>query len=245
MDRPAESATLTTRLDTDIDTHIGTHIDADSDEVQNSKKMLSRFLIRYTFALQEVSTRIDILKQEFQTIHEYSPIEHVKQRIKTPESIMQKVKRRGYDWTIPSIRENIRDIAGIRVSCSFISDIYRVAGMLVQQPDITVVEFKDYIEQPKPNGYQSLHLTVLMPVYLSDRVESVYVEIQLRTVAMDFWASLEHKIYYKYNKEVPQHLRDELHEVAVDIDRLDKKMERIHKEMLAEKLGGSGEPRGL
>ncbi|MFN2310498.1 MAG: GTP pyrophosphokinase family protein [Spirochaetia bacterium] len=231
MNMPIEQVVLYPQLDAELNT--------DSEEARNSKKLLSRFLIRYTFALQEIGTRIDILKQEFLAIHEYSPIEHVTQRVKTPESILKKVQQRGYDWSIPSIRENIKDIAGIRVSCSFISDIYRVAGMLVQQPDITVIEYKDYIEQPKANGYQSLHITVLIPVYLSDRVENVYVEIQLRTVAMDFWATLEHKIYYKYNKEVPQHLRDEIHEVAVDIDRLDKKMERIHKEMEEQKFGGS------
>ena len=199
--------------------------------VQFERRQLTRFMLRYSLALKEVITRIEILKQEFESIHEYSPIEHLSQRVKTPESIVKKAAKIGCDLSIASIEANIRDIAGVRVSCSFVSDIYRVAGLLVQQPDIEVLEVKDYIEQPKPSGYRSLHLITRVPVYLSDRVERVQVEIQIRTIAMDFWASLEHKIHYKYHKDVPQRLRDELRETAADIERLDRKMEKIHKEM--------------
>ncbi len=188
-------------------------------------------MIRYNFALKEIGTRIDILKEEFESIHEYSPIEHVNRRIKTPESILRKVRRRGYQPTLEVIRERIKDIAGVRISCSFVSDIYRVASMLIQQPDIDVVDYEDYIETPKGSGYRSLHLVLLVPVYLSDRVERVPVEVQLRTIAMDFWASLEHKIYYKYNRDVPEHLLEGLLDAATDIERLDRKMEDIHKEM--------------
>lgn len=201
-----------------------------------TRQAFTRFMNRYRFALQEMSTRIDILKQEFQSMHEYSPIEHVKERMKTPDSILHKARRRGIALSMESIREHIRDIAGIRISCSFVNDIYRVASMLVQQDDLDVVEYKDYIEQPKPSGYRSLHLIVSVPVHLSDRVDSAYVEIQLRTVAMDFWASLEHKIYYKYAHDVPEHLLEELRSTAEDIDQLDHRMERIHREMQERKL---------
>lgn len=201
------------------------------EQLKAFRNSLTRFMMYYKFGMDEISTKIDILKQEFEYMHAYNPIEHVKSRLKSPENIFEKVHRKECDLTIESIRKNIRDIAGIRIICSFTSDIYRVAGMLMQQKDITIVEYKDYIEEPKPNGYQSLHLVVQVPVFMSDRVEQVYVEIQIRTIAMDFWASLEHKIYYKYDKEVPQKLRDDLKDAADTVAFLDQKMEGIHKEM--------------
>ncbi len=201
-----------------------------------TRQAFTRFMNGYRFALQEMSTRIDILRQEFQSMHEYSPIEHVKERLKTPDSILRKARRRGISLSMESIRAHVRDIAGIRVSCSFVNDIYRVASMLVQQDDLKVASYKDYIEEPKPSGYRSLHLVVSVPIHLSDRVDSVFVEIQLRTVAMDFWASLEHKIYYKYDRDVPEHLLESLRSTAEDIARLDRQMERIHREMQDRKL---------
>ena len=203
----------------------------DLEQLKAFRDSLARFMMYYKFGMQEVSTKIDILKQEFQYVHSYNPIEHVKSRLKSPQSILEKAQRKDYDLTVDSIRENVRDIAGIRIVCSFTSDIYRVAGMLMQQKDITVVDYEDYIEKPKPNGYQSLHLIIQVPVFMSDRMEKVFVELQIRTIAMDFWASLEHKIYYKYDKAVPQKLRDDLKEAADTISALDKKMEKIHKEM--------------
>ncbi|WP_214484865.1 GTP pyrophosphokinase family protein [Bacillus sp. SM2101] len=170
------------------------------------KKDLIRFMMSYKFALAEVSTKIDILKQEFQYIHDYNPIEHTNSRLKSPESILKKIERKGLDLSLTNIRENIMDIAGIRITCSFISDIYKIKDMLEQQKDITVIESKDYIKKPKSNGYQSLHLIIQIPIFMSDREDLVPVEIQIRTIAMDFWASLEHKIYYKYNKEIPQRM---------------------------------------
>ncbi|MFD2043504.1 GTP pyrophosphokinase family protein [Ornithinibacillus salinisoli] len=200
-------------------------------QTKTLKTDLIRFMMSYKFALQEVNTKIDVLKQEFQYIHDYNPIEHVKSRVKSPESILKKVQRKGYDLSLPCVRENIRDIAGIRITCSFISDIYEISNMLQQQKDITVVACKDYIKRPKPNGYRSLHLIIQIPIFMSDRVDHVYVEIQIRTIAMDFWASLEHKIYYKYKKEVPAEMLDELKEAANTATQLDKKMESIHKEI--------------
>ncbi|BAB05604.1 GTP pyrophosphokinase family protein [Halalkalibacterium halodurans] len=197
------------------------------------KTELTRFMMSYKFALQELNTKIDILKQEFQYIHDYNPIEHVSSRVKSPESIVNKIQRRGNDFTLESIRENVRDIAGIRITCSFESDIYTLSEQLMQQHDISVVETKDYIKNPKPNGYRSLHLILSIPIFMSDRVQDVYVEVQIRTIAMDFWASLEHKIYYKYNKNVPEHLLKELKDAAESAALLDQKMEKIQHEMSA------------
>lgn len=203
----------------------------DLEEIENLKKSLTRYMMYYKFGMEEISTKISILQQEFQYIHAYNPIEYVKSRLKTSQSIINKLHRRGYEFSIDSIRQNVLDIAGIRIICSFTSDIYRVAGMLMQQRDIEVIEYKDYIENPKPNGYQSLHMILKIPVFMSDRVEQVYVEVQIRTIAMDFWASLEHKIYYKYDKEIPVNLKKDLKDAADQISHLDYKMEKIHKEM--------------
>lgn len=204
-------------------------------DLKGLKTELTRFMMSYKFGLDELYTKIDILKQEFQYIHDYNPIEHVKSRIKTPDSILQKLHRKGFELSLDSIKENIQDIAGIRIICSFVSDIYRLSEMLQNQKDIKVLACKDYIKNPKPNGYQSLHLILQVPVFMSDRVENVCVEVQIRTIGMDFWASLEHKIYYKYNKQIPQKLVDDLKEAANSVSQLDKKMENINKEITEHK----------
>ncbi len=203
---------------------------------------IRRFMMRYEFALKTIQTRIEILQQEFESVHEYNPIEHITHRLKSPESIQRKAHTRGCAMTFEAIEANVRDIAGLRITCSFLADIYRVASMLVQQSDIEVEQFKDYIEEPKPSGYRILHLILLVPVYLSNCVVRMPVEVQLRTIAMDFWASLEHKIYYKYRHDVPQRLRDGLQDAARDIKLLDQKMEAIHREMrdlkIADEMSG-------
>ena len=204
----------------------------DLEQIRKLKQEFTRFMMSYKFAMDEVKTKIDILNQEFNYIHEYNPIEHVKTRLKTPESILKKVYRKGYELSLDSIKENIHDIAGIRIICSFVSDIYKISEMFAKQEDIQVIMCKDYIKNPKPNGYRSLHLVVKVPVFMSDRVENVSVEIQIRTIAMDFWASLEHKIYYKYDKDVPEDLIRQLKEAAEAAAELDKKMENIHKQVL-------------
>nr|WP_248737559.1 GTP pyrophosphokinase family protein [Neobacillus rhizosphaerae] len=203
----------------------------DMKELKALKLELTRFMMAYKFALDEMNTKINILKDEFNYIHDYNPIEHVKSRIKSPESIFKKVYRKGYNFSLASIKENVRDIAGIRITCSFKSDIYELSNMIAGQKDVRVVDYKDYIKNPKPNGYQSLHLILEIPIFMSDREELTYVEVQIRTIAMDFWASLEHKIYYKYNKEVPNQMVAELKEAAVMAEELDSKMERLHKEI--------------
>ncbi|MCM3569565.1 GTP pyrophosphokinase family protein [Neobacillus mesonae] len=201
-------------------------------ELKELKLELTRFMMAYKFALDEMNTKINILKDEFNYIHEYNPIEHVSSRLKSPKSLLEKVHRKGYDYTLTSIKENIRDIAGVRITCSFLSDIYKIADMIAKQKDVHVVEFKDYIKDPKPNGYQSLHLILQIPIFMSDREELPFVEVQIRTIAMDFWASVEHKIYYKYNKEVPSSMVEELKEAAIMASNLDQKMERLHNEIV-------------
>jgi putative GTP pyrophosphokinase len=195
------------------------------------KVELTRFMMAYKFALDEMNTKINILKDEFNYIHDYNPIEHVKSRVKSPESIFKKVQRKNLDLSLISIQENIKDIAGIRVTCSFVSDIYKISEMLQTQKDIKLLDCKDYIQNPKPNGYRSLHLILEIPVFMSDGEQLIPVEIQIRTIAMDFWASLEHKIFYKYNKEVPQSLLSELKEAATTAAELDVKMEQINKDI--------------
>ncbi|UOQ84989.1 GTP pyrophosphokinase [Gracilibacillus salinarum] len=192
---------------------------------------LIRFMMAYKFALEEVNTKINILQQEFQYMHDYNPIEHVKSRVKSPESILKKIRKKEIPLSMPEIQDNIRDIAGIRINCSFTKDIYRISQMLEDQKDITVIQKKDYIVNPKPNGYRSLHLIIQIPIFMSDRVKNVFVEIQIRTIAMDFWASLEHKIYYKYNKDIPERLKAELADAASSATELDREMESIHQEI--------------
>jgi len=205
------------------------------------KNKITRFMMMYKFALDEIETKVEILKEEFQLLHDYNPIEHTKSRIKSPESILNKIMRKGCGASIQDIQENVRDIAGLRITCSFISDIYTISNMLQKQSDLKIISVKDYIANPKPNGYQSLHMMVQVPVFMSDRREMVYVEIQIRTIAMDFWASLEHKIFYKYDEDIPAQLLKELKEAADTATELDKKMQRLHQEIEKIKSHQKGE----
>jgi len=195
------------------------------------RKDVTKLLLGYKFALEEMNTKISILLEEFRIIHEYNPIEHVSTRIKSPKSIMRKIEHLNLAWTIPEIEDKIRDIAGVRIVCSFEEDIYRVAELITNQRDIQVIEIKDYIKNPKRNGYRSLHLIIKVPVFLTDSVRDVFVEIQIRTIAMDFWASLEHKIYYKYNREVPADIVNGLKEAAEKVAALDYQMASLNKEV--------------
>lgn len=187
----------------------------------------------YNAALRQIETKMEILNDEFQHVHQYNPIEHIKARIKTPESIVKKLKRGGYESTIDNMVNYINDIAGIRIICSFTSDIYRISKMISEQRDIQVIAVKDYITFPKASGYKSYHMIVTVPVYLSDRTVDTKVEIQIRTVAMDFWASLEHKIHYKFEGEVPEHIENELIECAKMVSDLDARMLLLNDEILA------------
>ena len=185
----------------------------------------------YNYALKQISTKLEILNEEFQHVHRYNPIEHIKGRIKTPESIVKKLKKHGYESTINNMIRYVNDIAGIRVICSFASDIYQIAEMISNQSDIKVISVKDYIVNPKASGYKSYHMLVSVPVYLSDRIEDTKVEIQIRTVAMDFWASLEHKIHYKFEGNAPEHIKEELVECAQMVSELDARMLALNEEI--------------
>lgn len=200
-------------------------------------------LMPYKFGLDEVMTKINILREELVHLGEGSPIEHVSSRLKSVDSILAKADRKDCVPTAAAISEHIHDIAGIRIVCSFIADTYRVAEMLTRQPDIMVVQSKDYIDRPKPNGYRSLHLIVEVPIFLSQSTRMTRVEIQIRTVAMDFWASMEHKIYYKFDRDIPEHLKEELAEAASASHDLDQRMQQlkqlVHASAVAQELTGS------
>ena len=188
-------------------------------------------ILVYNAALKEVTTKLEILNEEFKHVHRYNPIEHIKSRIKTSESIVKKLKRNGYESTIENMVQYVNDIAGVRVICSFTSDIYRIAEMISNQNDIKILSIKDYIKSPKESGYKSYHMLVSVPIYLSDRKVDTKVEIQIRTVAMDFWASLEHKIRYKFEGEAPEHIREELVECAKMVANLDARMLSLNEEI--------------
>ena len=184
----------------------------------------------YNSALKEVRTKVEILNDEFQQVHQYNPIEHIKTRIKTPESIVKKLKRYGYETSIENMVRYINDIAGVRLICSFTSDIYRLAEMIGNQSHLKVLSIKDYIKNPKESGYKSYHMLVSVPIFLSDSVVDTKVEIQIRTIAMDFWASLEHRIYYKKGQN-NETLRNELRQCAEVSAALDLRMQSIRKEL--------------
>ncbi|CAN5199125.1 GTP pyrophosphokinase family protein [soil metagenome] len=203
----------------------------DLDEIGAVREEFSRFMFSYKFGMEEVATKVGILQQEFQHLQKYNPIEHVTSRLKTPESVLDKIARKNCEPRFETIRETVTDIAGVRVTCSFTSDVYRVFEALIRQDDITVLAVKDYVRQPKPNGYRSLHVIVEVPVFLSNGVVAVPVEVQLRTVAMDFWASLEHKIFYKFSGEVPLGISRSLEDAAATAARLDEEMERLHRDV--------------
>ena len=200
-----------------------------SNDVDNWKEVT----LIYSSALKQISTKLEILNDEFQHVHRYNPIEHIKSRMKTSESIVKKLKRYGYESTIQNMVDYVNDIAGIRVICSFVSDIYRIADMISNQSDIKVISVKDYLKNPKPSGYRSYHMLVTVPVYLSDRIVDTKVEIQIRTVAMDFWASLEHKIHYKFEGNAPENIKEELIECAEMVTALDEKMLSLNEEVLS------------
>lgn len=186
----------------------------------------------YSAALKEVGTKIEILNEEFLHIHRYNPIEHIKSRLKTPESIVKKLKKNGYESTLENMIKYVNDIAGIRITCSFTSDIYRIADMIAKQTDIQVLSLKDYMKNPKESGYQSYHMLVSIPIFLSDTVVDTKVEIQIRTVAQDFWASLEHKIYYKFEGMAPAYISHELRECAEIVAKLDERMLSLNNAIL-------------
>lgn len=197
----------------------------------NEEEEWNHALLLYDAVLKEICTKLEILNNEFKLAHQYNPIEHITSRIKSAESIARKIRLKQKELTVENIIRYINDVAGVRIICSFTSDIYRIAEAITQQDDVTVLKVKDYIANPKPNGYMSYHMIVSIPIFLSDDVIDTKVEIQIRTIAMDFWASLEHKIYYKFEGKAPDGIRDELRECANIISFLDQKMLSINEDV--------------
>ena len=183
-----------------------------------------KIMATYKYALANLETQITILIDEFKLNKNYNPVEHVKSRIKSPESIIKKLTDKGYEASQENIKKHIHDIVGLRIVCSFLTDVYDIVSMIERNGLIKIKERKDYISTPKSSGYISYHLIVLVPVYLAERTEYVEAEIQIRTVAMDFWASLEHKIGYKFQDQIPEELKVRMRSYAEDIKELDKKM---------------------
>ena len=198
------------------------------DKIEDNMMPLKRLMAYYRCAIMEVETKFNVLNEEFSLEYDRNPIETIKTRLKSTESIIKKLVRRNFPLTVDSIEANLNDIAGVRVVCSFLEDIYLLADCLLQQDDVKLIQVKDYIKNPKPNGYRSLHLIIEIPIFLKDE-KDMRVEVQLRTIAMDFWASLDHKLSYK--KDIPEEeaklLRQELLECAQISADLDVRMGEI------------------
>ena len=192
-------------------------------------------MMQYRCALMEVETKLNVLNAEFTMKNNRNPFESIKSRIKTPKSILEKLQRKGFEISVKGIEENLADVAGIRVICSFPDDIYATAKMLTDQDDIRVIQVKDYIINPKPNGYRSLHLILEVPIFLSNEKKNMKVEVQFRTIAMDFWASLEHKLKYKKNIENAEEISKELQRCAEASSLLDLRMQALRDRIEAER----------
>lgn len=183
----------------------------------------------YESAIREVKTKLEILDSEFKTKYDHNPIHHLEDRVKSPQSILEKLNRKGVPFSCENAKSELDDIAGVRVVCNYIDDIYTVANLLTAQDDVKLVKLKDYIQTPKPNGYRSLHLVIAIPVYLSEAKELVHVEVQIRTIAMNFWATLEHELKYKTDSVVSAELAQQLKNCAETIADTDKQMQDIYK----------------
>ncbi len=201
------------------------------DQMKDSVRPFYELMSIYKCAIMEIETKMNVLDEEFSLDYDRNPIESIKSRLKSPEGILKKATRKNIPFNVSSIEKNINDIAGVRVICSFPKDIYSIANSFLAQDDIRLIEIKDYIKNPKPNGYRSLHLIVEVPIFLHNKKKYVKVEVQLRTIAMDFWASLEHKVHYKKNipEELELQITNDLKECAEIGAALDKRMEYIKK----------------
>ena len=189
----------------------------------------------YAAAGRQLTLKFEVLNSEFNVLYARNPIHHIESRVKSPESIMAKLLKKGLPLTLESAMQNVNDIAGVRVVCSYIDDVYRVAEMVERQQDLEIVKRQDYIKTPNYNGYRSLHLDLRVPVYLSNRTEQVLAEVQIRTIAMDFWASLEHKIYYKFEGHAPAYISHDLQECSKIVSELDEKMLMLNEAILKAK----------
>ncbi|MEY8337556.1 GTP pyrophosphokinase family protein [Lachnospiraceae bacterium 62-35] len=201
------------------------------EEKLRDAKDFNRLMMEYRFAIMEVETKLKVLNEEFSQEYNRNPFESIKSRLKSPASIYEKLKRKGFPVTVESIRENLTDMAGLRVICSFPDDIYRLAELFIKQDDITLLQKKDYIKHPKPNGYRSLHLIAEVPIFLSNEKKYMKVEVQFRTIAMDFWASLEHKLKYKKDVDNTDEIECQLKSCADSIEALDYQMQEIRNKI--------------
>ena len=199
--------------------------------VTNAQQKYMEMVQLYDSAIREVRTKVEILDAEFRVRYAHNPIHHIDSRLKSPSSIVEKLARKGLPRTLNAAEEHLYDIAGVRIICNYIEDIYRIADLLIRQPDIELVRQRDYIKEPKPSGYRSLHLVVRVPVFLSSHTELVPVEVQIRTIAMDFWASLEHQLRYKSDQETTARLRARLLRCAEISAGLDLEMQDIYREI--------------
>ena len=205
-----------------------------SDVLEEFKDVAAQFevlMMMYSSAIREVRTKLEVLNDEFKVRRSHNPIEYIKYRVKKPQSILEKLHRRGFPVSLASIEENLHDVAGIRVVCGYVQDIYMVADMLVSQADIRLLQVKDYIAHPKENGYRSLHLVVEIPVFFSDACKPMKVEVQIRTIAMDNWASLEHQMHYKTEGNVPDEIISELRDCSDVLAETDQRMQRIYNSL--------------
>ena len=198
-------------------------------------RQFQQAMMRYTCAIREVKTKLEVLNDELSVKNQRNPIEMIKSRVKKPKSIVEKLQRRGFEISLESMEKNLDDVAGIRIICSFLDDIYEVADMLIRQDDVKVIAVKDYIQNPKPNGYRSYHMIIEIPVFFSDSKKPIRVEVQIRTIAMDFWASLDHQLKYKkYFIDDNGEISEELKQCAEVIAGTDVKMLEIRKKIEAQ-----------
>jgi putative GTP pyrophosphokinase len=205
------------------------------EEINKTKKGFAVQQQLYQAAIKEIRTKLEILDEEFQVKYDHNPIHHIESRLKSMDSIVRKLRDRGLEVNIDSIVNNLSDVAGVRVICNYKDDVNSIAKFLLNQDDITFIKKRDYISKPKDNGYRSLHLIVAVPIFLYESTELVRVEVQLRTIAMDFWASLEHKLKYKKENEVSKNLSHRLQRCAINLAAVDEEMQEIYREINLEK----------
>lgn len=194
-----------------------------------NEREVSELMLKYNFALQLLETQFNILIKEFEFKNKYNPVEHMKSRLKTEKSIIDKLNKKGYEVTTKNMILHVHDIIGIRIVCSFLDDVYDIVDIIKSSKQFKIKEEKDYIKNPKTTGYMSYHLIVLVPIYLNETVEHVEAEIQIRTSAMDFWASIDHKVQYKFPSEIPEEVKKEMYNCSLDIRKLDEKMQQLNE----------------
>ena len=194
-------------------------------------KKEKELMLKYSFALEVLKTEMNILIKNYEYKNNYNPVEHTKSRIKTKESAIKKLEKKGYDLTYENLEKHVHDMVGLRIVCSFMSDVYEVVDLIKNSKQFKIKEEKNYILNPKDSGYSSYHLNVLVPIHLDNETEYVEAEIQIRTIAMDFWASLDHKIRYKFPSEIPDEVKEEMFNCSLDIRMLDNKMENLSQVM--------------